>query len=120
MRSLALDLGGHDRVSDMISGKGVSLILKEITLKFRRPVLYPDTVSHLPNRPRNRILSISFGVAKAIYPWLASYRTQAAQHSPDSLRLCSSDLVIRSAGGRYDVGLYTDLVRLSYTVIRAF
>ena len=57
---------------------------------------------------------------KAIYPWLASYRTQAAQHSPDSLRLRSSDLVIRSAGGRYDVGLYTDLVRLSYTVIRAF
>lgn len=45
MRSLAHNLGGPQRVSDMISGKGISMILKQIEVNYRRPVTYPDTVS---------------------------------------------------------------------------
>ena len=52
MRSLAMELGGPEMAKDMIGGKGVSLILGEISIKFRRPVVYPDTVS-LPLPLRN-------------------------------------------------------------------
>lgn len=45
LQSLALEIGGADRLRDMLGGKGVSLILGEISLKFHRPVVYPDTVS---------------------------------------------------------------------------
>jgi len=71
MRSLALDLGGPDRANDMISGKGISLILKEISLKFRRPVLYPDTllIAHRPHNPH----PTHFGCAAAI--WSYAQRT---------------------------------------------
>ena len=44
MRSLAMDIGGPQKAKDMIDGKGVSLILGELSIKFRRPVVYPDTV----------------------------------------------------------------------------
>lgn len=47
MRSLGEELGGPEKAKAMISGKGVSLILKSIEVKFRRPVTYPDTVKML-------------------------------------------------------------------------
>lgn len=47
MRSLGEELGGPERARAMIDGKGVSLILKSIEVRFRRPVRYPDTVSRV-------------------------------------------------------------------------
>lgn len=44
MCDLAVELGGDGAVRDMIAGRGVSLILKDISVKFRRPVVFPDTV----------------------------------------------------------------------------
>ena len=46
MHSLGLELDGPERAANMLSGKGVSLILKDIAVRFRRPVFYPDTVSY--------------------------------------------------------------------------
>lgn len=43
-----MELGGLQKAKDMIEGKGVSLILGELSIKFRRPVTYPDTVRILP------------------------------------------------------------------------
>lgn len=44
MLSLGRELGGSQKASDMAAGKGVSLILKDVGLKYIKPVLYPDTV----------------------------------------------------------------------------
>lgn len=51
LTSLALELGGQQRVQAMLAGKGVSVILKDISVKFRRPVTYPDTllIAHRPH-----------------------------------------------------------------------
>jgi len=51
MCDLAVELGGDGAVRDMIAGRGVSLILKDISVKFRRPVIFPDTllVAHRPH-----------------------------------------------------------------------
>jgi len=51
MYHLALELGGGNLARDMISGRGVSLILKEISVRYRRPVTYPDTllIAHRPH-----------------------------------------------------------------------
>ncbi|TDL23718.1 Thioesterase/thiol ester dehydrase-isomerase [Rickenella mellea] len=51
MTSLALELGGEQRVREMLTGKGVSLILKDISIKFKRPVNFPDTllIAHRPH-----------------------------------------------------------------------
>ena len=43
MLSLGRELGGEQKARDMLAGKGVSLILAEISIKFRRPVTFPDT-----------------------------------------------------------------------------
>jgi hypothetical protein len=40
------ELGGPSRGKAMMNGHGISLILKSIELRFRRPVTYPDTVSN--------------------------------------------------------------------------
>ena len=40
------ELGGPSRGKAMMNGQGISLILKSIELRFRRPVTYPDTVSN--------------------------------------------------------------------------
>jgi acyl-CoA thioesterase FadM len=45
MQSMGREIGGPEHAANMIAGKGVSLILKDIAVRFRRPVLYPDTVS---------------------------------------------------------------------------
>ncbi|KAF8887356.1 HotDog domain-containing protein [Infundibulicybe gibba] len=53
MTSVGHDLGGPEKAEAMVKGRGVSLILKSIEVKFKRPVTYPDTllVSHKPHRP---------------------------------------------------------------------
>ena len=40
------ELGGPSRGKAMMNGQGISLILKSMELRFRRPVTYPDTVSN--------------------------------------------------------------------------
>lgn len=35
---------GSGVAAHMLSGRGIGLILKSITVNFRRPVVYPDTV----------------------------------------------------------------------------
>lgn len=102
MRSLALDLGGPDRANDMISGKGISLILKEISLKFRRPVLYPDTV-----RSPSQYCDLSYW-SQMLY--LATYCPSPAQSTPDTLWLRSCNLVVRPAHNRHDFGFNTNMV----------
>ncbi|KXN91107.1 hypothetical protein AN958_02883 [Leucoagaricus sp. SymC.cos] len=44
MISLGNELGGPEKAQAMIEAQGVSLILKSIEVKFRRPVTYPDTL----------------------------------------------------------------------------
>lgn len=55
----------------MVKGQGVSLILKSLSIKFKRPVTYPDTVSNLPGpRANTRLLTLT------CYSWLSfSLRT---------------------------------------------
>jgi len=38
-------MGGPERALAMSKGQGVSLILKSLSIKFKRPITYPDTVS---------------------------------------------------------------------------
>jgi hypothetical protein len=45
LTSIADELGGPDRVRAMLRGEGVSFILKSINVNFKRPVVFPDTVS---------------------------------------------------------------------------
>lgn len=47
LRTLGDEMGGPERAQAMIKGQGVSLILKSLSIKFKRPVTYPDTVSNL-------------------------------------------------------------------------
>lgn len=51
MVSLGHELGGASRADAMLAGKGVSLILKSISIDYKRPVVYPDTllVAHKPH-----------------------------------------------------------------------
>jgi len=47
MMTLGNEMGGPEKAQAMIKGQGVSLILKSLSIKFKRPVAYPDTVSNL-------------------------------------------------------------------------
>jgi hypothetical protein len=47
MVKLGNELGGPERAQAMVKGQGISLILKCLSIKFKRPVTYPDTVSNL-------------------------------------------------------------------------
>ena len=51
MMSLGEELGGPERAQAMLKGKGVSLILKSVSLDYKRPVTYPDTllIAHKPH-----------------------------------------------------------------------
>ncbi|KDQ18870.1 hypothetical protein BOTBODRAFT_184712 [Botryobasidium botryosum FD-172 SS1] len=44
MEAIAEEVGGSARRERMMAGHGVSLILKSIELKYKRPVTYPDTL----------------------------------------------------------------------------
>ncbi|KAK0455709.1 HotDog domain-containing protein [Desarmillaria tabescens] len=53
MRHLGHQLGGPSAADSLIRGEGVSLILKSIDVRYRRPVTYPDTllIAHRPVQP---------------------------------------------------------------------
>jgi len=45
MTCLGNRLGGPAKADAFLKGKGISLIMKSIEVKYRRPVTFPDTVS---------------------------------------------------------------------------
>jgi hypothetical protein len=47
MMKLGNEIGGPGRAQAMVKGEGVSLILKSLLIKFKRPVTFPDTVGGL-------------------------------------------------------------------------
>ncbi|KAI0091567.1 HotDog domain-containing protein [Irpex rosettiformis] len=51
MRSLGHEIGGPKKADDMVKGKGISLILRSVSLDYKRPVTYPDTllIAHKPH-----------------------------------------------------------------------
>lgn len=61
LMTLGNEMGGPEQAQAMIKGQGVSLILKSLSIKFKRPVTYPDTVSDLTD-PRfdARLLTCPF------------------------------------------------------------
>ncbi|KAF8316669.1 Thioesterase/thiol ester dehydrase-isomerase [Clavulina sp. PMI_390] len=44
MEQMALDTKGPQGVKDLLAGQGIGLILKKLTINYRRPVVYPDTL----------------------------------------------------------------------------
>lgn len=44
LASFGREIGGPEKAEAMVKGRGVSLILKSMEIRFRRPVTYPDTV----------------------------------------------------------------------------
>ena len=87
MLSLGRELGGEERARDMISGKGVSLILADVSIKFRKPVTYPDTV---------RIHSYKALLFRSLTRFVFAVidRSPRTQPPPDAFRLRSGDLVL--------------------------
>ncbi|KAK0227064.1 HotDog domain-containing protein [Armillaria nabsnona] len=59
MRHLGHQLGGPSAADSLIRGEGVSLILRSIDVRFRRPVTYPDTllIAHRPVQPDDAQIS---------------------------------------------------------------
>ncbi|KZS99723.1 Thioesterase/thiol ester dehydrase-isomerase [Laetiporus sulphureus 93-53] len=51
MVSLGKEIGGASRADDMLAGRGISLILKTISIDYKRPVVYPDMllIAHKPH-----------------------------------------------------------------------
>ncbi|KAL4244538.1 hypothetical protein ABKN59_010370 [Abortiporus biennis] len=51
MMSLGEELGGEKKAQDMIKGRGISLILKSLSMNYKRPVTFPDTllIAHKPH-----------------------------------------------------------------------
>ncbi|KAL4257345.1 hypothetical protein AB1N83_011339 [Pleurotus pulmonarius] len=79
----------------MMSGKGVSLILKSVSLNYKRPVTYPDTllIGHKPHVVREGD-NTQFGCKAIIY----SYSQQKVVTTSDSMlvwydydRLCKTE-----------------------------
>ena len=57
-------MGGPEKAQAMSKGQGVSLILKSLSINFKRPVTYPDTVGPLPFSNSSPRLTF--------FPWLSS------------------------------------------------
>ncbi|THG94837.1 hypothetical protein EW026_g6709 [Hermanssonia centrifuga] len=51
MVSLGEEMGGPEKAEAMLKGKGVSLILKSVSINYKRPVTYPDRllIAHKPH-----------------------------------------------------------------------
>lgn len=80
LTSFAHALGGPSKARDMISARGVGLILKWIDVRYRRPVRFPDTV-----RPS---LSLLASLTSYLPHFIASHSTQAHSCLPQCL-LCA-------------------------------
>jgi len=50
MISLGNEIGGPEKAEAMLKGQGVSLILKSVSVNYKRPVTFPDTllIAHKP------------------------------------------------------------------------
>ncbi|EJD07482.1 Thioesterase/thiol ester dehydrase-isomerase [Fomitiporia mediterranea MF3/22] len=101
--SLGRKLGGEQKARDMITGKGISVILGEVSIKYRRPLLYPDTiiVAHKPHNPH----PTHFGFAAAI--WSNSQRTFVATsdsklvwYDYDRLKKCDPGAEVHAVLGK--------------------
>ncbi|EGN97007.1 hypothetical protein SERLA73DRAFT_185281 [Serpula lacrymans var. lacrymans S7.3] len=59
--SIGNDLGGPTKVQAMLKAQGISFILKSISVNFRRPVTYPDTllIAHKPHLLDSETLATS-------------------------------------------------------------
>ncbi|KAL5513109.1 hypothetical protein ACEPAH_3507 [Sanghuangporus vaninii] len=91
MLSLGRELGGEQRARDMLAGKGISLILAEISIKFRRPITYPDTllIAHRVHDPH----STHFGCAAEIWSYaqntvVATSDSKLVWYDYDQLKKC--------------------------------
>jgi len=51
MQNIGLQLGGKSKADKMIKAKGISLILKSVSINYKRPVTFPDTllIVHKPH-----------------------------------------------------------------------
>ncbi|KAF9563609.1 hypothetical protein CPC08DRAFT_734809 [Agrocybe pediades] len=98
MRSLGEELGGPEKAKAMIAGKGVSLILKSIEVKFRRPVTYPDTllIGYKPVNLGEEHDPATFQVAASAYSlaqkaFVAHSKESLVWYDYDKLKKCQPE-----------------------------
>ncbi|KAG5640806.1 hypothetical protein DXG03_006960 [Asterophora parasitica] len=106
MMSLGHELGGQSKAEAMIKGQGISLILKSIDVRFRRPVTYPDTllVGYRPKRPPPSAEvhdHATFGVTASAYSLaqraiVATSNEALVWYDYDNLRKCDPGEDVRS------------------------
>ncbi|KAG1801742.1 uncharacterized protein BJ212DRAFT_1398966, partial [Suillus subaureus] len=80
LMALGKVLGGEERVKAMLTGQGVSLILKSANINFRRPVTFPDTLL-IGQRPITSSSRTQFTLNTVLY----SYAQQAIVADSDSV-----------------------------------
>ncbi|KIJ55477.1 hypothetical protein M422DRAFT_24049 [Sphaerobolus stellatus SS14] len=70
MAKLAEEVGGPEASAKLLTGKGIGLILKSISIDFKQPVVYPDTllISHRP-RPTDPPSDTHFNNDAIIYSY---------------------------------------------------
>ncbi|KAH9951104.1 Thioesterase/thiol ester dehydrase-isomerase [Amylocystis lapponica] len=76
MVALGRALGGSARAEAMLGGREVSLILKSLSIDYKRPVVYPDTllVAHAPHAgvgrgPNAQLPKTHFGLRGAMWSY---------------------------------------------------
>lgn len=105
--ALGREIGGPQKAKDMMSGKGVSLILKSVSLNYKRPVTYPDTV-RLPQTSLSRRFSDTTTITTPASDRAQTpCRTRGRQYS---VRVQSNYILICPTEGRHHVGLDARLV----------
>ena len=78
------EIGGPSRGKAMLNGQGISLILKSIELRFKRPVTYPDTVSSFNSTLLRVPNCILIGIITAVnwIPSITSYNRPGSFYIP--------------------------------------
>jgi len=88
MVSIGLELGGPSKAESMLKARGVGFILKYMDVRYKRPVIYPDTVRYsflvLPHqfslaRPHTLIVHAQLLIAHK--PSISSSRTEINPHA---------------------------------------
>jgi len=108
MMKLGNDLGGPEKAQAMIKGQGVSLILKSLSIKFKRPVTYPDTllIAHKPYIPTSvHRLRFHFNCRATMYSYsqlavVAESDSELVWYDYENLKKCDPgseawDVVVR-------------------------
>ncbi|THU85493.1 Thioesterase/thiol ester dehydrase-isomerase [Dendrothele bispora CBS 962.96] len=96
MTCLGNRLGGPAKADALLKGKGISLIMKSIEVKYRRPVTFPDTllISHRPTKSPNdaldpatcRLSSSAYSVRQQAF--VAHCNESVVWYDYDNLRKC--------------------------------